>query len=249
MSAVHATRQPTTRYIEYLEMYSTRRLKRSPSAAPADGAGLLAGTRYHGRDTPLRGKGLAPVDDKESPAMVGGIRMVAGASFPSTDVLNTVRPITAEDHTFRASVRQFKSALESSMQGAGAIMTQKDEMRPVRRHGAEAPLDGVAHTKRRVQCDAIPMDGNLECWEVARRSSVRTWNLPSRPVNSDSITRHRYSDPSTDAMPVKLESERMPNPALVRPVPEESRAAWTGAVDSYCKIRSRAMFGSSFRFE
>jgi hypothetical protein len=220
MSACEATRQPSSRYIEFLSMYhSARPLKKGPGSPPSDAAGLLNGARYGGRNTPLKGKGLPPADDNETPAMTGGVRMVAGASFVPTDPLNTGRPIGADDFKFRSSIRNFRSAFDSSMSGSGAVVVEdvstravlfggegavslggdgvgREERRrclcspcchaglslarllfstvyhhrrhrdgdrpskpqvpykrPLRRHGAEAPQDGVSHTMRRVQAD------------------------------------------------------------------------------------------------
>jgi hypothetical protein len=138
------------------------------------------------------------------------------------------------------------------------------------------------------------MDGTTEWWETARNSSLRTWKLPSRPANNDSITRHRYSDPSSDPAPVKvramlsslrldlhgcmrpltappstltaaslpdrspprhppptskLDSARVMTPALCQPTSEACKAVWASAVDGYVINKSRAMYGSSFRFE
>jgi hypothetical protein len=224
MAASESQRRPCNRYVEYLNLY-TRRIRRSPSNPANDGAGLLYGTKYNGRVTPLKGKGLPPPDNKETPAMVGGLRMVNGRSAGATDPLATVRPLSAADLEFRPSVRYYRKAFASSMSGTGAVVVsevrapagrggvrglgpargagargdpiggkqadgaapllhrpsamipkavlwqprpsagtdahwppppskQDPEKRAVRRHGEQAPLDGVDHTRTRVHADS-----------------------------------------------------------------------------------------------
>jgi hypothetical protein len=121
MSAHESMRRPCNRYVEYLNLY-TRRIRRAPSTPPADGAGLLYTARSATRERPVKGKGLPPPDNKETPAMVGGLRMVSGHSFGRSDPLNTARAITAADLAFRPSVRYFNNAFASSMAGAGAVL-------------------------------------------------------------------------------------------------------------------------------
>ena len=63
MSAPEAQRRPSNRYIEYLHLYSQRARKSAPGPA-LDGAGLVCGTRYHGRNTPLKVRGRDSVEVK-----------------------------------------------------------------------------------------------------------------------------------------------------------------------------------------
>lgn len=190
MSAADTQRRPSNRYIEYLHLYS-RRARKTATGPTADGAGLLCGTRYHGRNTPLKvgggagrgpsrpflsgnwfhrqhavplpwpepshmyvigspertssnaclrrlslipnpasqGKGVPPTDGKETPTMIGGLRImsVPWHHHAETDVLNTrPRPATADGALgFRPSVRYFQTAFASSMQGGGAVVVEE----------------------------------------------------------------------------------------------------------------------------
>lgn len=131
MSAVETSRKPSNRYVEYLHMYQ-RRLRKAAADPPCDGAGLLGGSRYHGRETPLKGKGTPPADDLETPVMEGGIKMVPGKWCTQSHVFNThTVPIGVEDLAFRPSIRQFKTAFASSMVGSGAVVVEEVSGRAV----------------------------------------------------------------------------------------------------------------------
>ncbi|KAI8477435.1 MAG: hypothetical protein J3K34DRAFT_398240 [Monoraphidium minutum] len=251
MAASDNERRPTNRYIEYLHMAHSRRLLRGPAAPAKDGAGLLAGARHHGRAVPIKGKGLPPIDGKQQPDMITSIRLVPGPwnHMAETDIFHTRRPVTPGDLSFRTSVRTFTGSFESSMKGAAAIVVDEEPARrPLRRHGAEAPEDGISYTKRRVQVDTVAVDGTYEWWEQARPSSVRTWALPARPVTIDTIIRHRYSDPDSDPLPAKLDAERAPAPTVGEPVVEAVKEVFSSATVGYCANKGRAMYGSTFRF-
>ncbi|GBF88527.1 hypothetical protein Rsub_01242 [Raphidocelis subcapitata] len=250
MSAPEVSRRPSTRYVEYLHAY-TRRIKRGAAAPPSDGAGLLHGARFSGRSTPLKGKGLPPLDNVESPALSGGLRILPGRSYVETDPLNVARAITPEDLSFRPCVRAFKSAFSSSLDGAGAIVTREEPAhRPVRRTGAEAPQGGVQHTKARVVIDALPpLDAAAEFAAANRHSSVRAWRMPTRRPGVDTIIRHRYSDPATEPSSPKFETERVASPSVSRTQPEATRGAFNSAADSYNANKCKALYGSTFRYE
>jgi hypothetical protein len=140
MSARSAPASAPASVVDYLHAPDGqgRRIARAP-AAGADLAGLAPSSRYHGRATPLKGKGAPPADDKEAPAAAGGIRMVAGHSGAATDVLlaraGEAGAAPAASGERRPSVRTFNSAFASSMQGASAVVAE--EVRGVWGNGAQ----------------------------------------------------------------------------------------------------------------
>lgn len=114
--------RPSNRQVDYIYLYQRRLIKSTPHGPlPPDSAGLASGSRYHGRDTPLRGKGLPPADGQEAPSTPpGGIRTQPATWCPPTDVLNTRRPLTPDDVAVRPHLRAFGGAYDSSMRGAAA---------------------------------------------------------------------------------------------------------------------------------
>ena len=54
---------------------------RPPPPRPAPPAGLLGGSRYHGRNTPLKGKGQPPADEKQAEDSRESRHKVPGRSY------------------------------------------------------------------------------------------------------------------------------------------------------------------------
>lgn len=51
---------------------------------------------------------------------------------------------------------------------------------------------------------AVEADSSVEWWAEQRPSSVRSWQLPSRPVTADSIIHHRIHNDRGDPRKVGI---------------------------------------------
>jgi len=151
-----------------------RRLRKPQPAYGDDAAGLVCGSKFQGRKTPLKGKGTPPPDNYE-PQFHPSKRVVPGKShYAAKDLLHhqqherspnpmamsmdsgmlalakqgmsPLRPQSASGG--RACLKLCENSFRSSLQGSGlAVISEVPVHRPIRKPGTAAPTSA---TKARV---------------------------------------------------------------------------------------------------
>ncbi|MEW5306238.1 MAG: hypothetical protein WDW36_008717 [Sanguina aurantia] len=139
-------------YTTYLDMFQ-RRLKKGQALPPSDAAGLVNGTRFHGRGNPMKGKGIPPPDQREE-AAIRTKTMIAGRSHMSDKFLldhpesaESARPGTAPPAAeLRTSGQRIcDSSYRTQLVGAGIMITSEPlAKRAYRRPGSAAPTHKTA---------------------------------------------------------------------------------------------------------
>jgi hypothetical protein len=208
MSAEDKTREVPRCQVDYLHGASRRRLKSGP-ASFAGGAGLTPEARYSGRNTPLKGKGAPPPDNKDGSYARSCIR-----TMPAThnmNSINVVRPdASAPTKVRRAAVKVLDASYASSVKGAAAIVAAEVRREPrgpglgaIRGKGGVceggegsggASRGSAAHAAR----PARSPPGTPRPRDPARRASPRCRPPPPQPPVARAVRRVGLEAPADD---------------------------------------------------
>eukprot|EP00877_Chromochloris_zofingiensis_P001030 jgi/Chrzof1/10928/Cz05g17160.t1 len=237
-------------YMQFVNQLQ-HRLTKGKTAPPSDGAGLLNGAKYHGRKTPLKGKGKPPKDDNEYECS----RNKAGVSGRSrtasqlSDVFNQDRPSTAPE-AFRPTRRYntYARNIKSSLAGPAAIMTENPPSPRIHKgKGAAQPSVGLDATRRHVFVDDD--DDSQEGRGLTSKPSAAWRHIHQmRPNTADNVIRHRYSDPDNEAKPAPFVSQRTLSPTTQTVDVTAARTQFFNSFDEYCFNKAKAMYGDRVRF-
>eukprot|EP00775_Hariotina_reticulata_P010357 gene10357-10515_t len=189
-----------------------------------------------------RGKGQPPASDQETVSPRSGRRSVPGQSyFNTTDLLDLSRPATADGlQSLHFQRRAAATHNRSSLSGGGAaVLPAKVHLqhKACRRPGTANPGRGISGEMSETL--AFRPD------EQMRSQASRLWQAVGQPTLTDTVIRHRTSDPGTKAKPAQLTVERPASPA-VQPVDlRESRSAFLTSLSEYAINKARATYGFS----
>ncbi|KAF6262528.1 hypothetical protein COO60DRAFT_1495517 [Scenedesmus sp. NREL 46B-D3] len=258
MSRGCSDRQVSKKYISYLHEWD-RRLKKTVTmpggdtpAHPAD----LNGVRVT-----RKGKGVRPADAQQQlwgtrgrQEVPGRTRAVSepeeGLYLRRPNLLSTAplsakeqRTLTSDERRVNFGRRVTNRFNESSLSGAGAVANKGSSMehRPWRHHGVNNPGWGLSDNMTKIMSHSCQPD---EASLRANKSLV--WAVAPRPNTSDSIIRHRYDDPKTQAEPAKL-GERTLTPTSRKVNLAESRSCFLSSLNEYAANKVRGHYGDHLR--
>ncbi|MEW5317824.1 MAG: hypothetical protein WDW38_009091 [Sanguina aurantia] len=191
-------------YTTYLDMFQ-RRLKKGQALPPSDAAGLVNGTRFHGRGNPMKGKGIPPPDQREE-AAIRTKTMIAGRSHMSDKFLldhpesaESARPGTAPPAAeVRISGQRIcDNSYRTQLVGAGIMITSEPlAKRAYRRPGSAAPTHKTA---ARVLCIGEEEEkmGLAQNFPEAPPTHREEWYLTAQPFSPASQQGNNTSRPQT----------------------------------------------------
>ncbi|KAK9820470.1 hypothetical protein WJX72_010695 [[Myrmecia] bisecta] len=218
------------------------RQKGGKQPAPGDAAGLLGGSRYHGRNTPVKGKGHPPPENKEE------VRLGHKTWHPMHSHLLKRRDIFGQQDFAglergkeHPSKRVFSEPLAKSyhLHGAGvSIDAPEDAWRKSRGWGVR-PLSARVNTAERTMGTSAGLtEDDVDPLDKPRHTFMRRVD-PNRPMDHSDILRYRHSN-GICAEVYKLDGRRTAAPQCTPKIAEFSSKSYFDSHSSYQMNRARA---------